>query len=67
MYIHTKLVNITDPGTVSEWRTVTISPGVTNGELMTFFLRNNICFESGIVLPNVTYGGVLTGGCHVRT
>ena len=62
---HMKLVNYTDPGT--EWRTVTISPGVTTGELMTFFLQNNVCFESDVILPNVTYGGILTGGCHVRT
>ena len=36
--IHTVFFDINlDPGTVSEWRTVTISPGVTTGELMTFF------------------------------
>ena len=46
--------------------TVTISPGVTNGELMAFFLKNKtVCFESGIILPTVTYGGILSGGCHV--
>ncbi len=45
--------------------TVTISPGVTTGELMEFFLNNEICFESDVILPTVTYGGVLSGGCHV--
>ena len=45
---------------------MTISPGVTTGELMAFFLKYNVCFESDVLLPTVTYGGVLTGGCHVR-
>ena len=53
----------TDLGSASESKTVTISPGVTTGELMTFFLHN-IC--SNVLLANVTYGGILTGGCHVR-
>ena len=44
---------------------MTISPGVTGGELMSFFLKYDICFESDVVLPTVTYGGVLSGGCHV--
>ena len=44
---------------------MTISPGVTTGELMAFFLKYNVCFESDVLLPTVTYGGVLTGGCHV--
>ena len=66
-YIIVSIPDIIDAGTVSEWRTVTISPGVTTGELMTFFLHNNICFESNVLLANVTYGGILTGGCHVRT
>ena len=50
----------------SEPRTVTISPGVTTGELMAFFLKYNICFESDVLLPTVTYGGIFSGGCHVR-
>ena len=45
---------------------VTISPGVTTGELMRFFLDHNICFESDVLLSTVTYGGVLSGGCHVK-
>lgn len=45
--------------------TVTISPGVTTGELMQFFLKEGVCFESDVILPTVTYGGVLCGGCHV--
>lgn len=44
---------------------VTISPGVTTGELMQFFLLQGVCFESDVILPTVTYGGVLSGGCHV--
>ena len=46
-------------------KVVTISPGVTGGELMKFFLQRDVCFESDVVLPTVTYGGVLSGGCHV--
>ena len=42
-----------------------ISPGVTTGELMSFFLQFDVCFESDVVLPTVTYGGVFSGGCHV--
>ncbi len=45
---------------------VTISPGVTVGELMSFFLNHEICFESNVILPTVTYGGTFSGGCHVR-
>ena len=45
--------------------TVTVSPGVTNGELMRVFLNNDICFESDIIIPTVTYGGGFSGGCHV--
>ena len=57
----------TESKSESEERTITISPGVTTGELMAFFLQHNICFESDVVLPTVTYGGVFTGACHVRT
>ena len=46
---------------------VTIVPGVTTGELMEFFLKNGVCFESDVILMNVTYGGVQTTGCHVST
>lgn len=46
--------------------TVTIVPGVTTGELMEVFLENGLCFESDVVLMGVTYGGVMTTGCHVR-
>ena len=48
-------------------KVVTISPGVTTGELMEFFLKYNVCFESDVILATVTYGGVLSGGCHVST
>ena len=50
----------------SKERTITISPGVTTGELMTFFLQNDVCFESDVLLATVTYGGIFSGGCHVR-
>lgn len=50
---------------VEEKTAVTISPGVTTGELMEFFLKHEVCFESDVILPTVTYGGVLSGGCHV--
>ena len=44
---------------------VAISPGVTTGELMSFFLQFDVCFESDVIIPTVTYGGVFSGGCHV--
>ena len=42
-----------------------IAPGVTTGELMKKCLANNICLESDVILTSVTYGGILTTGCHV--
>ena len=45
--------------------TVTIAPGVTTGQLMQFFLDNDVTFLADVILPSVTYGGVLSGGCHV--
>jgi len=39
--------------------------GVTTGQLMQFFLANDVCFMADVLLPSVTYGGVLSGGCHV--
>lgn len=45
--------------------TVTIAPGVTTGQLMQFFLDNEVTFKSDVILPSVTYGGVFSGGCHV--
>lgn len=44
---------------------VTIVPGVTTGQLMQFFLDNDVTFLSDVILPSVTYGGVFSGGCHV--
>lgn len=44
---------------------VTIAPGVTTGQLMQFFLDNNVTFMADVILANATYGGVLSGGCHV--
>ena len=49
----------------AEKMAVTISPGVTTGELMSFFLKHDVCFEADVILPTVTYGGVFSGGCHV--
>ena len=46
--------------------TVTIVPGVTTGQLMQFFLANDVCFMADVILSSVTYGGVFSGGCHVR-
>ena len=31
------------------------------------FLAKNVCLESDVILPSVTYGGILTTGCHVCT
>ena len=44
---------------------MTIAPGVTPGELMESFLSERYCFESDVIIGNVTYGGVLSTGCHV--
>ena len=32
---------------------------------MAFFLKYDVCFDSDVILSTVTYGGVLSGGCHV--
>ena len=48
-----------------EWKsgkTITISPDVTTRELMTFFLQNDISFESDFLLATVTYGEIFSGG-----
>lgn len=45
---------------------VRIAPGVTTGELMEQFLKEDVCFESDVILLGVTYGGVIPTGCHVR-
>ena len=44
-----------------------IAPGVTTGELMKECLAKGVCLESDVILPSVTYGGILTTGCHVCT
>lgn len=64
LYMHNYL---SEPQEGGELKTITIVSGVTTGELMAFFLKNDVCFESDVLLPTVTYGGVFTGGCHVRT
>ena len=54
-----------------EEKKVTISPGVTTGELGFVFLQQGVndgtrcCFLSDVVLGTVTYGGVVSTGCHV--
>ena len=50
---------------------MTISPGVTTGELAAVFLQQGVdddtrcCFLSNVVLGTVTYGGIVATGCHV--
>ena len=44
-----------------------IAPGVTTGEMMKECLAKGACLESDVILPSVTYGGILTTGCHVST
>ena len=44
---------------------VTISPGVIERHLQHFFIENNICFESDVIINSVTYGGVVSSGSHV--
>ena len=46
---------------------MTISPGVTTGELSKMFLQEKVCFMADVTLNSVTYGGVLSTGCHVST
>ena len=45
---------------------ITISPGVTEKKLKGYFLKNNLCFYSDVIVESVTYGGVVSGGSHVR-
>ena len=51
---------------VDEYEAV-IVPGVTTGELMKECLAKGACLESDVILLSVTYGGILTTGCHVCT
>ena len=50
---------------------MTVSPGVTTGELAAVFLHQGVdddtrcCFLSNVVLGTVTYGGIVATGCHV--
>ena len=54
------------PFTTNTGKTVTIAPGVTTGELMKVFLEEGVCFKSDAVFMALTYGGVMTTGCHVK-
>lgn len=44
--------------------TVEISPSVTTGDLMTYFLNNDCCIKSDVILETVYYAGVVATGCH---
>ena len=44
---------------------VKISPGVIERDLQHFFIKNNVCFESDVIINSVTYGGVVSSGSHV--
>ena len=43
-----------------------MSPGVTTGEFMEFQLDHNVCLPTNVIIREVTMGGVVQGGCHVR-
>ena len=51
---------------IPEHHRVQISPGVTTGELLKFFVEKNICIKSNVISQNFTYGGLLATGSHVR-
>ena len=48
-------------------RTITVSSGVAMTEIVDFFLKNNVCFESNAILEGVTIGGIVAPGCHVSS
>ena len=45
--------------------TITAASGVNVQELMDFFLKENICFPSNVILRDVTVAGIISTGCHV--
>ena len=45
--------------------TITAASGATVQELMDFFLKNDICFQSNVILRDVTVAGIVSTGCHV--
>ena len=46
--------------------TVTISPGVTPLELLKVFYKEKVTFESDVIVPTATFGGIVSSGSHVR-
>lgn len=46
--------------------TITLSPGVNNAEILNAMMAEGVCFRSSVIIPTTTFGGMLSGGCHVR-
>ena len=46
--------------------TITLSPGVNNAEILNAMMAEDVCFRSSVIIPTTTFGGMLSGGCHVR-
>ena len=46
---------------------VTVGAGVTVDELKEFELENNVNLPTNVIRSDVTYGGVVSPGCHVST
>ena len=46
--------------------TITLSPGVNNAEILNPMIKADVCFRSSVIIPTTTFGGMLSGGCHVR-
>ena len=46
--------------------TITVSPGCSNAEVLNDMIEEDVCFRSSVVMPTATFGGMLSGGCHVR-
>ena len=46
--------------------TITLSPGVNNAEILNSMIKADVCFRSSVIIPTTTFGGMLSGGCHVR-
>lgn len=49
-----------------ESMTITVSPGVNNAEILNAMMAEGVCFRSSVIIPTTTFGGMLSGGCHVR-
>jgi len=45
--------------------TITLSPGVNSCEIIEECVKEGVFFMSNVDIPTVTYGGIISGSCHV--